>query len=232
MTGRKSSNWQDAVDSATEMTVRVRSLRSTVRSLEVRKVSPNTISHLIEHRHYLHSMPAVTRLCFGVYLGDSLEGAVVFTSGSRHGYKLLQAAKPSDVSVLARLWLSDLLPKNSESRVIGFVVRYIQKSTDWKLLLSYADPAVGHAGTIYQATGWIYLGHTEPESYIELDGKSHHPRTVYTHYGSNSLAHLNATGVPAVRVATPGKFRYAYILNPAWGWRLRETARPYPRMEI
>jgi hypothetical protein len=194
-------------------------------------VAPNAIREIIECKHYLHSMPAVTRQCFGVYLDDSLEGAVVFTSGPRHGYKLLQAAKPQDVSVLARLWLSDALPRNSESRVIGFVLRFLRRSTDWKLLLSYADPAAGHSGTIYQATGWKYLGQTAADSYISLEGELIHPRTVYTRFGSNSLAHLRATGIPAMRQSAPGKHRYIYVLDPAWNWRLREIPQPYPREE-
>jgi hypothetical protein len=232
MDGRRSSNQQDTADSTAEMAVQIRPRRSTVKSLEVRAVSPNTIRPLIEERHYLRSMPAVSKLCFGVYLRDALEGAVVFTSGPRHGHRLLQAAKPQDVSVLARLWLSDNLPKNSESRVIGVVLRIIRKSTSWKVLISYADPNAGHLGTIYQATGWYYLGQTEANSYIELDGDTYHPRTIYNRYGSNSLTHLRATGIAATRFAMRGKHRYVYVLNPGWRWRLCHKVQPYPREEV
>lgn len=230
MTTHRSSK-QDAADSTAEMAVQVRPLCSTVKALQVRPVAPGVIRSIIEQKHYLHSMPAVSKLCFGVYLGESLEGAVVFTSGPRQGFKILEAAKPQDVSVLARLWLSDALPKNSESRVIGYVLRYIRHHTTWKLLLSYADPLAGHSGTIYQATGWYYLGQTEANSYISLDGKIYHPRTIYNRYGSNSLTHLKSTGVAATRHLTPGKYRYVYLLNPSWKWRLRQPALPYPKNE-
>jgi hypothetical protein len=176
---------------------------------------------MIETYHYLHSMPAGAILCFGVYAEDVLVGAVVFTCGARLGHRLLWAARPDDVITLARLYLIDELPKNSESRVLGYVLRHLRRHCPWKLVLSYADPAAGHTGTIYRATGWLYLGVTEPSSYVDIgDGALHHPRTVFNSLGANNVRHLRATGIAAVRRQMVGKHRYAYLLDPSWGWRL------------
>lgn len=227
---RESSKQQDTPDATGKMAVQLRPSRSIPKTLAVRPVPPVVVRPLIEHEHYLRSMPAAPRRCFGVALGDELVGAVVFTSGARHGHRLLAAASPQEVATLARLWLSDVLPRNSESRVLGIVLRELRRTTPWKLVLSYADPAVGHVGTIYQATGWLYLGETAGETYVRLgDGKLHHPRSVYERFGSNRVGHLRSTGVPARREPVGGKHRYAYVLDPAWGWRLRGLARPYPR---
>lgn len=229
-TVRGSSNQQDTADTTAAMAVQARPPRSLLKSLVVRPVMPTVVHGMIEERHYLHSMPAAPRRCYGVYLGDALHGAVVFTSGPRQGYRLLAAATPQEVAELARLWLSDILPRNSESRVLGIVLRSLQRETAWKLVISYADPAAGHVGTIYQATGWVYLGETEPNSYVRLaDGNVHHPRSVYTRFGSNNVGHLRATGVSAARVPVAGKHRYAYVLDPAWRWRLRGATHRYPR---
>lgn len=226
---RSSSSSQDTAETTAETGVRVPPLRSILKALQVRPVLPSVVRQVIEQRHYLHSMPAASRRCFGVFLDAELVGAVVFTSGPRQGFRLLTAAKPQDVSVLARLWLSDSLPPNSESRVIGIVLREIRRSTRWKLILSYADPTAGHVGTIYQATGWHYLGQTEANSYVDLgDGHLHHPRSVYTRFGSNSIGHLRATGVRAARRFMPGKHRYAWVLDPSWQWRLKAKALPFP----
>lgn len=220
---------QDTAATTAAMAVQVRPPRSILKALIVRPVMPSVVHTMIEERHYLHSMPAAPRRCYGVYLGDALYGAVVFTSGPRQGYHLLTAARPQAVSELARLWLSDALPPNSESRVLGIVLRTLRRETTWKLLLSYADPAAGHVGTIYQATGWVYLGQTEPTTYVRLaDGNLYHPRSVYQRYGSNNVRHLRATGIPAVREAMGGKHRYAYVLDPAWWWRLRGRQQAYP----
>ncbi len=227
---RESSNEEDAPDSTGETAVQARPSRSTPKALVVRPVPPAIVRPLVEAHHYLHAMPAAPRRCYGIYLDDRLLGGVVFTSGARQAHRLLAGARPQDVATLARLWLSDALPPNSESRVLGIVLRELRRTTPWKLVLSYADPAAGHVGTVYQATGWLYLGETGGETYVRLaDGRLHHPRSVFTEFGSNRIGHLRATGVAARREAVGGKHRYTYVLDPAWRWRLRGAGRPYPR---
>ncbi len=226
---RRSSNEQDARRSLREVAVQPRPRRSIVKALEVRTVEPPTIKPMIEVGHYLHSMPGGVLRCFGVYFEGDLVGAVVFTSGARQGHRLLNAARPRDVATLSRLYLKDDLPKNAESRVVGVALRALRRETPLKMVLSYADPAAGHVGTIYKASGWIYLGRTEPNTYVDLgDGRLHHPRSVYNRFGSNSVGHLRSTGVAAIRKRVGGKHRYAYVLDPAWRWRLRGTVQPYP----
>lgn len=226
-TMRESSNEQDTPETTGETAVQDRPSRSILKRLHVERVVPSVVHPLMVEHHYLHSMPTAPRRCYGVFLDGGLLGGVVFTSGTRHGHRLLAAADPQSVATLARLWLSDDLPANSESRVLGIVLRDLRRTTDWKLLLSYANPAAGHVGTIYQATGWIYLGETAGETYVRLaDGRLHHPRSVYSRYGSNRIPHLQATGVPAQREWVGGKHRYAYVLDPAWIWRLRSIQPP------
>ncbi len=230
---RESSNEQDTPESTGETAVQGRPSRSILKQLHVQRVTPSEVRPLMVDHHYLHSMPAAPRRCYGVFLDGTLLGGVVFTSGARNGHRLLRAAAPQDVATLARLWLSDALPANSESRVLGIVLRHLRRTTTWKVLLSYADPNAGHVGTIYQATGWTYLGETPGEHYVRLvDGQLHHPRSVYSRYGSNNIAHLRATGVPARRESVGGKHRYAYVLDPTWTWRLRaiqQQGLPRPR---
>ena len=237
MTRARIVQWQDGAVSPAQTTVRFRSPRSSrdaeasidVKSLMVRPVPPNVIKPLIVEHHYLHCMPSACWRCFGVYVGDQLMGAVVFTAGPRHGHRILSGAKPQQVPVLARLWLSDTLPRNSESRVIAIVIRLLRRDRQWKMLLSYADPAAGHSGIIYRASGWLYLGLGQPSRYLDLgDGNLVHPRTAYGRLGTNSLGHLRRTGVLARNIVQAGKHRFVYILDPAWRWRLRDPVLPYP----
>ncbi len=185
---------------------------------------------LIEEHHYLHTVPAAASRCFGVYLKDRLVGAVVFTPGARNAHQLLQAGHQGDVLTLARLWLSDELPANSESRVIGICLRTLRRERRWRAVVSYADPSVGHVGTIYQAAGFLYLGQAHPDGRLILsDGQAHHPRSVFSRHGPNQVGHLGRTGVPAARVMVPGKHRYLVFLDPSWRWRLHVRPVAYPR---
>jgi hypothetical protein len=85
---------------------------------------------------------------------------------------------------LARLWLHDDLPRNSETVVIGkcLAVRGVEKISrvgyDWlqvhppkfpdqpyhiRLIVSYSDKTHGHQGTIYQAANFERVGETVSE---------------------------------------------------------------------
>ena len=106
MNPRASFSEEDAWVSIQETTVQIRSARSTVRDLEVRLVPASAITELIIKEHYLHSMPIAPRACFGVFIGDELHGAIVITAGARHAHRVLSAARPQEITTLARLWLS------------------------------------------------------------------------------------------------------------------------------
>ncbi|MGA2835073.1 MAG: DNA methyltransferase [Acidimicrobiales bacterium] len=174
-------------------------------------------------------MPPAAVATFGVMHDDNLCGAVVVTAGSRHAHRLLDGAKHDAVATLARLWLADALPRNSESRVLAIVVRHLRQAGEVRALVSYADPAAGHVGTIYQAAGWSYLGQSDVGRFLDLgDGTLHHPRSVYTLHGTNSPRVLRKKGIPARSVLVAGKHRYCHILDPAWAWRLRVPVIPYP----
>ncbi len=212
-----------------DVRVRVPTGRSILHSLTVERVLPSEVCDLIAERHYLHAMPGVVRRCYAVRLDGELVGACVFTAGARHAHHLLAGSRPGDVATLARFWMADDLPSNNESRALSLILRDIRREGAWKLLVSFADPAAGHVGTIYQASGWTYLGTSEPERYFELDGRRIHPRSASTRFGSNSVAHLRRTGLAVVARTSPPKHRYAYVLDPSWRWRLRGRPRVYPK---
>jgi hypothetical protein len=228
-TGRSSSRGRAPRSTSEKTRVRIPTDRSILHSLTVERVSSAEVRELIVERHYLHSLPGVVRRCYAVRHGDELVGACIFTAGARHSHRLLAGARPADVATLARFWMTDDLPPNNESRVVSLILRELRREGAYKLLVSFADPAAGHVGTIYQASGWTYLGTTEPERYFELDGVHVHPRSASSRFGSNSVAHLRRTGLAVVARTSPPKHRYAYVLDPSWRWRLRGQPQPYPK---
>ncbi len=184
----------------------------------------------IEAHHYLHSLPAGTRVAFGVLLGTRLLGALTLGVGPKQAHSLVEGATPDDCLTLTRLWLSDLLPPNSESRVLGVVLRALHRHTNLKFLISYADPAQGHVGTIYQATGWVYTGLSEPMPLYDLgDGIARHSRSLSHAFGTHSLTHFKRHGISVKLVHRAAKHRYIYFLDPSWRERLTVEELPYPK---
>lgn len=202
-------------------------------ALRVQPVPILVARRIIERHHYLHSLPGGTLFAFGVFVGGRLLGALTFGVGPKLVHRLVEGARPGDGPTLTRLWLSDELPCNSESRVLGVVLRALRRHTALKFLVSYADPSQGHLGTIYQATGWLYTGLSEAMPLYDLgDGVARHSRSLSHAFGSHSVRHFARHGVPVKLVPQPAKHRYVYFLDPSWRERLRVSILPYPKREV
>ena len=158
-------------------------------------------------------------------------GAMTFGAGPQNAHSLVQGACPDHCLAFTRLWLSDELPTNSESRVIGIAVRAIRANTTVKFLVAYSDPAQGHLGTIYQATNWLYTGLSDAMSLVDIGDGPIHSRTLGFKYGTHSSRYFEERGMKVTLVPQLPKHRYVYFLDPTWKSRLRPEILPYPKKE-
>ena len=207
--------------------------RAALQDIKVQPIPFNASKTIIEREHYLHSMPGGTCLAFGAFVKGRLLGAATFGSGPMLAHKLVEGTNPKDCLTLTRLWLSDELPPNSESRFLGVMLRAIKKNTSIKFLVSYADPSAGHLGIIYQATGWLYTGLSSAMPLYDLgDGKPRHSRSLSHAYGTHSVRYFEQNNVPITLVAQSAKHRYIYFLDKEYRNRLKVSTFPYPKQEV
>jgi len=187
---------------------------------------------LIERNHYLHTFPGGTKLTFGIFVDNRLHGAISLGAGPANAYSLVYQAQPDDCLVLTRLWLSDDLPRNSESKVISIVLQALKRYTNLKFMVSYADPSQGHVGTIYQASNWLYTGLSEAMPLYDMgDGKARQSRSLAHGFGTHSVKHLIDSGINVKLIPQSSKHRYIYFLDPSWRTRLKPEVLPYPKYE-
>lgn len=127
--------------------------------LTVRSLSATVARTVAEREHYMHRKPMVSH-AFGLYSGENLAGVCVFgTPASRHLQVGAYPSDPSRVTELNRLWVSDELPRNTES---WFVSRCL-RSLPSLMVVSYADTTQGHLGHVYRALNFRYAGWTDME---------------------------------------------------------------------
>ena len=175
-------------------------------------------------------MPGGTELCFGVFIGQKLVGVMTLGAGPYLAYQLVESAEPRDCLTLTRMWLSEGLPRNSESHVLGMMTKSLRRFTKLKFLVTYADPSKGHVGTIYQAANWLFTGLSEPMPLYDLgDGLARHSRSLAHALGSHSVRYLESQGITLKLSPLQGKYRYIYFINPAWRSLLRSQILPYPK---
>ena len=170
-------------------------------------------------------------MAFGVFLGVRLLGALTLGVGPANAYRLVEKAFPDDCACLTRLWLSDDLPPNSESRVISILLRNLAKHTDLLFVFSYSDPAAGHVGTVYQASNWLYTGLSQATPLYSLAGETpRHSRSFSHSFGTRSVSHFAGLGVPLHKVPQTQKHRYVYFLGASYRERLTVPVLPYPKL--
>lgn len=121
---------------------------------------------------------------------------------------------------LRRLCLIDNTPKNTESYFIGQTLRWLGKNTDYRQVVSFADPNHGHAGTIYKASNFLYDGREKNGNprIVQHGDKQIHLRQMYQKTGGSysedakKIQAAVASG-EAIVVKQEQKYRYLYQLR-------------------
>lgn len=170
-----------------------------------RKIQSSNANRVFIKNHYAHRAVPISE-CYGAYLQDKMQtlvGAISFGKpasnslcegccGKQNAYRVYE---------LNRLWMSNVCPKNSESKFIGWALRILkQKHPDW-ILVSYADTEQKHLGIIYRASNWIYTGLSEERGFDWGCGDGKHSR------------HSIIGGEGYEKIKRSRKHRYFYFFN-------------------
>ena len=163
----------------------------------------------IKDNHYSKSCPPGNTY-FGAFYDGVMVGAAVYRKPS---LPKTRAAYQADIE-LSRLVLLDHCLKNSESRFIGFQLRWLKKNSWPTRVISFADPHHGHQGVIYRAANFQYLGMEKGHGTrrIYVDGEELHSKTAYDRYGCSGakLADLLPHAVVRIEVRPP---KHVYVFD-------------------
>lgn len=194
---------------------------------ELTPVPHETAKRVVRDAHYTGKLGS-TSVRLGLEMDGRIAGVICFgTIPGNNARAICGPEYAPHVLELTRLALYDWAPSNSESWVIGQAFRWLTANRpDISILISYADASVGHVGTIYQATNWVYTGMSTGDVVWQCeDGSVLHPRTTG----------WDKTKLPPGRFRpSPGKHRYVtFIGGPALRRSTRRALRwqslPYPK---
>jgi hypothetical protein len=105
--------------------------------------------------HWSNILRNKNSLCFGIIYESNYIGCAIWSSPVSRAFDDVQVLE------LRRMALSDKCPKNTATRFISYMTKYIKKSLpEIALLISYQDTDV-HKGIIYKASNWQAIGHTK-----------------------------------------------------------------------
>ena len=185
--------------------------------------------YAVEHWHYSRRMPRPPMVRIGVWEGGRFVGCVIFARGNTPTLGNAYGLGMTQVAELVRVALTR--HETAVSRIIAIALKMLRKAApELRLVVSFADPAEGHHGGIYQAGGWIYTGESEPSWQWLHNGRWKHNREITSGAFGNPRQVVNYKVLP--KRQTLGKHRYLYPLDAEMRARIAPLAKPYPKRSL
>jgi hypothetical protein len=201
-------------------------------AVSIECISTDEAKPWILGRHYARRMPCITH-AFGAFVDGVMYGICTF--GMPPSYTLCDGVCGPEyrdcVLELNRLCVADDAGFQT-SRFLGMCLRNMGHCADgggW-VLVSFADTDMGHIGTIYQATNWLYTGISPRQKYYTTQPEN----GPYRRRARSSKREIEREGgVPVPYFSSP-KHRYVtFVGNRRWCKMARKSLRyaiqPYPR---
>lgn len=186
--------------------------------ITIKEVESKEVRELIEKNHYSHKCTPNHFLSFDVNNGL---GALQLGFGIRPHKKgnISGLITKDNYCEFDRMWLDDILPKNSESQTISLLLKYLKKNyPKIKFVITYADGSAGNKGIIYQATNALKLEPIMCDFYVLESGERVHPVSMYHRHKSRAwdlmqklypnIKHIKGTNKNGLF-----QYRYLYILD-------------------
>lgn len=147
--------------------------------LTLKRAENRLVDELVRQHHYSKK---ATKNRFCSFLVNDGEGFLQLGYGIRPEMKHTISAliQKGNYCEFDRMYLSDDLPKNSESQVIALLMSFIKQVWPYiDFVITYADGSVGNTGVIYRATNAIPVGTVPVDFYLLPSGERIHPVSMY-----------------------------------------------------
>jgi len=218
----------------------------------VKPISSKDANRIIKALHYSGKVVNNSQLHLGVFMGARCGGAMQFgpSLDKRKIVGLVKGTLWNEFLELNRLAFADWLPRNGESRAIGYAMRFIKKTYPWmKWIISFADGTQCGDGTIYRASGFVLTGFSSgsmwilPEDLVKINGApiAHRMKVqdkcsglskevLRRNNGKNSTMEEYAKRYGG-EVAEGYMLRYIYFLDPKQKENLTVPILPFSEIE-
>lgn len=130
-------------------------------------------SHLLEKYHYKGSKigGGISYHLILKYKGKVYGGITIGKMRHQNKYE-------KESVELRRMVLDPSCPKNTASYFLSKTIWWLRKNTNVSIIYTFADQTVGHTGTCYKASNFIYVKDTPPTTHVLWKGKRYHPRSL------------------------------------------------------
>jgi hypothetical protein len=193
--------------------------------LKIDWASHEAAKYACENWHYSKTLPVGKMVKVGVWESQEFKGVILFAWGMNKSLGSPYGLEMNQCCELVRIALrSHVAPV---SKMMSLAIKWLAKqSKGLRLIVSFADPAAGHHGGIYQAGNWVYTGQSANNFEWRLNGKRLNKRAYTGHNFGNPKMQVP---IGAARVLLSGKHRYLMPLDAEMRQRVLTLAKPYPK---
>ena len=213
------------------------------KDIVLKPITAKEANALVRRVHYSGKVAHNSQLHIGVYYNGNLEGALQFgpSLDKRKIQGLVTNTGWNDFIELNRMALTDVLPRNSESRALAVSMRVLKKHAPHiKWVVTFADGAQCGDGTIYRAAGFILTNISVVKNLARKDnGEVVHKMTfeispISTGYADINHGKNNWGGFCKIKgweLLAGYNLRYIYFIDKSYRERLTVPELPYSEIE-
>jgi hypothetical protein len=201
--------------------------------IEIKDIPAKLANDLICKNHYSKTVAQGVQFHIGIFYENTLYGVAQFGYGIRpkDTCKWVRGTKPNEYLELNRLWISDKLGMNSESKCISMCLKWIKRrKPETKWIISFADGMMGKVGIIYQATNFVYTGFRKDGGiWMTKGGERLHSVSLWHKHGTINRGVLEGIyGTPLYKIFG-GQYRYFWFYDKKCIKDLIVPVLPYPK---
>ena len=181
------------------------------KGIQIIECDKSAADEIIQKYHYSKKPTKNSFLSFLVYWNGVVSGALQIGYGIRPKEK--GDFEPDEVREFDRMWLSDAMPKYSETIVLSLLHNHMKKKYPAiKALISYSDTSVGNQGTIYKASNYQLIDDIKADFYVLPSGERVHPVTMWHRHKTRAWDFLEKE-YPGIRKADGRQLKFLYQLQ-------------------
>lgn len=211
---------------------------ASAKDLVVKPIAAADANRIVQSLHYSGKTVQNSQVHLGVFLNGKCGGAMQFgpSLDKRKLIGLVEGTLWNEFIELNRMAFADWLPRNGESRCIGYAMRWLRKTyPHLKWVVSFADGTQCGDGTIYRASGFVL---TQVKANVHLwttpDGKQFSKMSVATSNVHGLKQHGRASHVVFRQMGCKPlrgfHLQYLYFLDPTARQRLTVPILPFSRI--
>jgi len=200
------------------------------KDLIVKPISAQDANRIIKALHYSGKVVNNSQVHLGVFMDGKCGGAMQFgpSLDKRKIQGLVTGTLWNEFIELNRMAFADWLPRNGESRCIGYALRWLKKTYPWmKWVVSFADGTQCGDGTIYRASGFV-LTQVKENTSMWINNETGERRQDMQFFHTGTLAERKTGKWSKVKGYM---IRYIYFLDPTARDRLTVPILPFSEID-